>query len=501
MIVRLLVSVVAAIVALLLAEGAWSLVTGRSLVHPAPLARMQALDAERIAAAARTVGPFAADEDPVVGFHVKGSAAREFLGVAASTDRFGMRARLGGDPADDAVRIAILGDSVAFGFGVPDGQTLGHHLEELLATAMGPNTARPFVTTVACPGWNFQNQARYLQDHLARIDPDIVVMLPIGNDLDDGFGVDEAGQRSWPQRPGAPFVGVEVWTGFVLERWKRHGENIAGTQTWPLLMSGLSPESERRWSAYLRAIDELRDRLERHGAPLLVAFSERDEFARVLHERLTRELPGSPVMGLHGPREAEDCIANDPHPNGRWHRESARRIARRLIESGWLVGADAAALPPGDPRYADRGFEPTEWSVPEEYRAAWGALYGDRFDLAAGAGLWQVYGGVHPADGTVGVGCFLGLRKPGARRLVATIRPLDRASGVYPVVLTWRSGTSVIAKTPIADSTRIVTVDLPADLGSDGRVDITIEPDNWVVEEFEGRSRLAAFRLERLELR
>lgn len=504
MIARVAVSLLAAAIALVLAEGVFSLATGRSLIWPSPYGRMHALDEERIAAAALTVGPFARDDDPLVGFHVKASAQREFLGVVASTDRHGMRKRLGPEPTVGAVRIAILGDSVAFGFGVPDDATLGHHLEQMLTDALPADAPRPFVTTVACPGWNFTNQSRYFLNHVARVDPDIVVILPIGNDLDDGYTVTEAGQRDWPRAPGRPFVGVETWTGFVLERMRTHGENIASAATWPLLMSDLSPESQRRWNEHGVLLEDLVTRLRARGARSVVAFAERDEFSRMLNERLVRTFGSLRRVGLHGPREAADCIEGDPHPNGRWFRESARLIAHDLIDAGWIPSADASRLPEGDERYAARRFDPSTWSLPEEHRDGWYALYGAAFDRTAGRGLWQVYGGVDPSDGTVGVGCFLGLRADGATRLVARITPLPADSGVYPLTLSWQSRGREFGRTefvPIGSDPVEVEIGLPSDLLDEGRLDVSIVPNNWVREVHRGRSRLAAFRLESIELR
>ena len=69
----------------------------------------------------------------------------------------GQRVRLGPKPEEGALRILLLGDSVAFGFGVADDQTFGNHLEELLATLVPDGAPRPVVMTVGCPGWNTRN--------------------------------------------------------------------------------------------------------------------------------------------------------------------------------------------------------------------------------------------------------------------------------------------------------------------------------------------------------
>ena len=105
-----------------------------------------------------------------------------------ATDELGMRARAGPPPAADAPRIVVLGDSVAFGFGLGDEDTLAAQLERLLG-------GRVACSTVAVPSWNCQNAWRFLLDHLDRLRPDVVLYFPVENDLEDGYGVTEAGQR------------------------------------------------------------------------------------------------------------------------------------------------------------------------------------------------------------------------------------------------------------------------------------------------------------------
>ena len=91
--VTLALTLVSIGVATTLAEGLWSLCTGDSLLFPRPILRNRMLDEERVAAASLTVGPFAVDEDPIVGFRTKSSITREFWNVPASTDEPGPTGR------------------------------------------------------------------------------------------------------------------------------------------------------------------------------------------------------------------------------------------------------------------------------------------------------------------------------------------------------------------------------------------------------------------------
>ena len=153
--------------AALLVEGAVSLLFSRSLLRGwrdgAGPFRVRMLDEERLAAGALTPGPYAVDTDPYVAMRLKGSHAATYVDRVANTDKSGMRKRVPrpGTP-EDGPRIVILGDSVAFGFGLEDPETFAERLEDFLAAITDPSRSPPIVFTIACPGWSFLNAKRYL---------------------------------------------------------------------------------------------------------------------------------------------------------------------------------------------------------------------------------------------------------------------------------------------------------------------------------------------------
>ncbi len=94
-----------------------------------------------------------------------------------STNSLGFR---GPELEEGKPTIALFGDSITFGYGVYDDQTLGAYMRELLT---GYN-----VINTAAPGYNLRQQTGIIRQKLNDIDPEIVVLVFYFNDLTDDTG-------------------------------------------------------------------------------------------------------------------------------------------------------------------------------------------------------------------------------------------------------------------------------------------------------------------------
>ncbi len=81
------------------------------------------------------------------------------------------------------LRIAALGDSVAFGFGVPNEQTFETQLETVLAPYL-PEGRRLRVMNAGVGGYNTAQEAAFLSTVVAPFEPDLVVLMVTANDRD-----------------------------------------------------------------------------------------------------------------------------------------------------------------------------------------------------------------------------------------------------------------------------------------------------------------------------
>jgi hypothetical protein len=521
-VVAVLAGLVFASVLLLLAEGVSSLWRGRSLLRRAidPVSKLADGfdDQQRQVLARRTPGPFELDTDLEVGHRAKAQNAFAWVGVPASTDDRGMRLRPGGWPADDRPRWVVLGDSVAFGYGVADEQTCGARLEQLLAAHWrGPGPA-PAVLTVAAPGWNLESAARFLRNHLHTYRPSLVVWIPVDNDLESRFVPNAAGYRSYgfdpilgtTQQPLSsegftdlrlamtPLAPLERVTAVMLDGGVPAVEHV--------LTAGFAPLSRRRYDEAVQAVLALRSELLARQCPLVLAGTWDTHFHRELQERLAAAAPELPFHCLIDEWQQGDALVGDGHANAACIEATARQLLRHLAAIGMAAVADVPA--PAAP-FAERMLAP--WSAAEraeflQRRRALLAKYsGARIDLRDGTGFQQIYAGVE-ADGTIGAGATFALRGDGAsrtlelllqapaggvtpRELRLTIHVDDGAGFAGPI------GTAVVPPPTAGAAVSTLRLELPAALRNEAWIDVRVQASDHVVETVAGRSRVASLRL------
>lgn len=518
---RLLLALVMLGIAVVLFEGAWTLVTG----EPSPLTlrhlhprvetatRMGMLDEERMRAAALTEGPYDQDVDPLVGGRFKAGLDRKLFRGTTHTDRWGQRVRPGPPPADGARRIVVLGDSVAFGFGVDDDETFGHRLETWLATNTKEGMPGPAVWTVACPGWNTASEVRYLLNHLDRLDPDLVILVPVENDLDDLFGVDGLGHRKgFIAEPGLPPIGIRHHVKLFMEAYDRlplavrkaHHQAGGRDVVAPAMLTGFAPESQRRWAKMFQDVGNLERRLADRGARLCVAHLARDTFAKAYGVRIRDALPQVPRTVLIEKTMAEDTLGEDPHGNADFLDLCARVMATWLVEQRWLPEIRDKPSPAGEVAERRRAEE-----IPAATARAWlddlmkrQETFSESFvDMRNGTGFHQIYGGID-SDGAFGMRGLVALKREDA---MTTLRVhmlrLPASESVYPLSIDVR-----------ANGTRIGTVDvarpdhgdellthfdlaLPEALHRTRWIDVLAEASNWTVQQRAGVSRIISCRI------
>jgi GDSL-like Lipase/Acylhydrolase family len=117
--------------------------------------------------------------DPYLGFRYRpnftGHLRRGDLDFAFTTDEKGFR---NDSPSPEAADIVVVGDSMAFGYGVPDEATWSHRV----ATQLDGYTLRNFGLIGGAP----QQYLRVLKREALELNPKLVLfMLFPGNDLDD----------------------------------------------------------------------------------------------------------------------------------------------------------------------------------------------------------------------------------------------------------------------------------------------------------------------------
>ena len=520
---RALLALGSLLVFVLFAEGLLSFAVGRTLRElwePArPLTRewLSPTEKDRWLAAARNPGPWRVHTDPLVGFTLRTDAEVEVFGKPVRTDALGMRRRPAAESspdadAGDALRILVLGDSVAFGWGVGDEETLAHRLEVHLS---GLLKREVICRTVAIPGWNHRNAVHFLLDHLDELPADLVLYMPINNDLADTYGVAETGHRREAPDIANPDPWLRVSTDqahFIvidtmkrLEQAGRLDEVSEADLGPPILNADLSPESSRRLDENAASIRLLAATLRARGTGLLLLQYAQQPYFWHLWARLADENPPVNVVPLLRRVAARFTLPSNPHPSAETHDIFARWVLGELLASGWLEDVDPvglAALPPVPSDYEEARaphLGPTDWRAKARIsRDADRSALVPGIRPVVGAGLRQVYGGLQA--GRVADRRMLALLPDPGRRgaLLLRVTGLPERPDLYPLTLRVQ-----------IDGQPLGELVVPAEGQAEARWpvpsrgvprEVLIVADGAVISEYSGRLRMASYRLERLSL-
>ena len=158
------------------------------------------------------------------------------FGDTFPSNNLGFRSRDVTPRRDGVFRIVVVGDSWTFGPQVPFEEVFSQRLERLL------NRDGEFweVFNVSMVGWNLRQEIAALEVFLPSLDPDVVVLCPTSNDIDDSVS----------ERNGR-LTGGAFSSGAIFRR---------------------SYEYERRWIEAFREMDHAIDRLDSAGIQTLVYF-------------------------------------------------------------------------------------------------------------------------------------------------------------------------------------------------------------------------------------
>ena len=119
--------------------------------------------------------------DPVLVYKLPSRSQGELQGVTVSTNELGLRDRAIEPKRERELRILLLGDSITFGLGVTIEATFGRKLESILSSRLG----RPVRTVNAgVGGYNTVQAYGLLKTHVAAIQPDVVTLLYVPNDIE-----------------------------------------------------------------------------------------------------------------------------------------------------------------------------------------------------------------------------------------------------------------------------------------------------------------------------
>ncbi|MHC5212213.1 MAG: hypothetical protein ACYTG2_15960 [Planctomycetota bacterium] len=509
---RLLLVLVVGALTLVVAEGVVSLAKDRSMLHgvrPPKIVMRPAPPASTLIPVEDRPGLYSTHADPRVGYVMHAGAELEIYDGRFETDELGLRRRPAPPRGQDPLHLIVLGDSVAFGYGLADEDTLAHRLETLLNQALPPGARPVECRTVAMPGWNHRNAAHFLLDHMAALDPDIVAYLPIPNDLYDTDGVNEVGRRRMALDPASPDVWLSVnqlagirfginATQTLRERGQEELFSFIGPD---VVTSDLTAESQRRYLENVESIRAMKEQLGRRGGRLILLQWQDERYAWHLRRRMLTEEVDVPVVPLYEDVTDDLTLGYDPHPNADAVNVMALWTATDLIRRGWIPGADVAALPtvPAE-QEARRAPERDATDVAQRSQKI---LYGTWhrlnpvLDFETFSGVGQIYGGVN-IDGTVGAKALFMLPRQGPE-LAVRLAPIEGRPDLYPLEVVVRADGAEVGRMTIPPRGEVeARFPVKSYAAPAPPVEIKLAPERYVVTRGENGWQMTSFRPLRL---
>jgi len=273
-----------------------------------------------------------------------------------------------------ARRVAVLGDSIAFGYWVSDEQAFARQLETLL-NAAGAGTGRVEVLNFGVPGYNLEQEIEALRSKALAFSPDLVVVLFCLNDLEGLFSY-ELGlvqertdrRRTLPGRVREWLVArsrLFAWLEYRLTELdaRRHFVKAKNPLEGRLYAEAVSQQKK----ALQGQLAVLRSLLASHGVlgMIVVVPVLGDRFDRYPHRELHRaaveaaeaeSLAAVDLLDCFSAYEFRDLRIDVVHPSPLGHRVAAHAVRDALCTRGWLCDA----VPPGP---SCRDYRPSDFET------------------------------------------------------------------------------------------------------------------------------------------
>ncbi|MEM7201373.1 MAG: SGNH/GDSL hydrolase family protein [Planctomycetota bacterium] len=270
--------------------------------------------------------------EPRVGYTLQQNVTKRVRGAEIRTNGAGMRSSVEyRAKAPGVFRIVCLGDSMVMGTGAPEADRWGDQIAEILH---GLGQANVEVLSCGVDGWTAVNAAAYLTSRLSEYDPDLVLVMMLGNDISDGYGVRGDGQSTSAFSPQHRALG----SGVMMSNWP----NQFGVLEHNLLNAGLGEESRRRYEEVFAGWRRLEQLLAERDARMLFGVLDSHplfvELCKAYREQVGMDSPMI-VTSFFGKR-----LPHDPHPNREGHGILASHYLHAIAALDWLP-VDRARLP------------------------------------------------------------------------------------------------------------------------------------------------------------
>ena len=274
-------------------------------------------------------------DDPTLVYTQPRDQTVELDGVTVRFNELGLRGAPIGPKAPGEKRVLFLGDSVVFGWGVEEPETFVDGLAQRLSEADGATWRG--INAGVC-SYNSEQEERYLRERGFALEPDLVVLVFIDNDVltySDQWKEAAARAKQSPLRKFQALLRQTHTFQFVSHALEN---GLGGIQ-----LEGAERRVQRGdegWLANMEALTRMRSLCEERGVPL-AAFHFRwrpNAWSDVLLEDARKALAPTPLVDtsdwFSGPLRGWVNSPTDSHPNARAHALTAQRMQEALQAQG-----------------------------------------------------------------------------------------------------------------------------------------------------------------------
>jgi lysophospholipase L1-like esterase len=278
-----------------------------------------------------------ADSDLI--FRHRASWSRTYNGIEVRYNEFGQR----DEPIQAKVaaeyRILVLGDSVTFGWGVPQDEIFTSRLQQILLTRQ----KRPIrVINTGVGGYNSVQQSIYLRKEGLSFQPNTVLLVYVSNDIEVNRGPLKPMETGSLKGKSLPQIFETIlgrsWTYRLIVHVCRYG-NFRGRDqdAYESIKGG------EGWKASMESLREMAESCRSQGIPLVVFYFRMQDspFDLALLQDVRRWAAPFPLMDM-GPWFSNLPVRKyvnskvDSHPNSEGHKVMAENIAEHLLREGYL---------------------------------------------------------------------------------------------------------------------------------------------------------------------
>ncbi len=302
---------------------------------------------------ARGVGIIVNSADPEIRKELPANFDGLMLGTRVRTNSFGMRGKeTTVEKPDGVFRIAVLGDSWAFGWGVGDGEDFPAVLQSL--EQAGEGGARVEVLNFAVSAYNTLQELAVLKRKALRFHPDLVLVAYNVNDVENlDPGRKHVTMESRVRNLEADLNARSHLFRLVDDRLRRLALRRAVERSGKVASyEALYTADSDAWRRVRGALREIRDVAATEGAktylvlcPWINVLSEQNPYQGIHRQVMDEaEALGIPALDLFTVFKGWDAAKLrisplDGHPTAEGHRIAAAAIAEDLRRRGLVPGS------------------------------------------------------------------------------------------------------------------------------------------------------------------